>query len=232
VHTPGDIAGHYASFRLVASQYSKRGSTVKKAAMLLGALMAGGVIMGAGAANAALVHDVVTFSASNFSVDVGSDPAPVDPVTGSFTISFDPALSYTDETVGITLNSLNIALGSTLSFSYNAPTSMLPATTLVVGGLSDGAQQVFVDPSSDDFWLFINDFATAPSFDQVGYSQTSVSSANLFDTHAGVGTGSVTVTPVIPGGVPELSTWAMMLAGFAGLGFLGYRQTSKARLAA
>jgi hypothetical protein len=32
--------------------------------------------------------------------------------------------------------------------------------------------------------------------------------------------------------VPELSTWAMMLAGFAGLGFFGYRQTAKARLAA
>ena len=34
------------------------------------------------------------------------------------------------------------------------------------------------------------------------------------------------------GGVPELSTWAMMLAGFAGLGFLGYRQTVKAHVAA
>jgi hypothetical protein len=34
------------------------------------------------------------------------------------------------------------------------------------------------------------------------------------------------------GGVPEPSTWAMMLAGFAGLGFLGYRQTPKARVAA
>ncbi len=32
--------------------------------------------------------------------------------------------------------------------------------------------------------------------------------------------------------VPEASTWAMMLAGFAGLGFLGYRQTVKARAAA
>jgi hypothetical protein len=37
------------------------------------------------------------------------------------------------------------------------------------------------------------------------------------------------VAPVGPGGggggstVPELSTWAMMLAGFAGLGFVGYR---------
>jgi PEP-CTERM motif len=32
--------------------------------------------------------------------------------------------------------------------------------------------------------------------------------------------------------VPEPSTWAMMFLGFAGLGFLGYRQTTKARVAA
>jgi PEP-CTERM motif-containing protein len=35
-----------------------------------------------------------------------------------------------------------------------------------------------------------------------------------------------------PSGVPEPSTWAMMLAGFAGIGLLGYRKTAKARLAA
>jgi hypothetical protein len=197
--------------------------------ILLSALVGGVAIVGTGVANAALVHDVVTFTASDFNIDVGPDSPPVDPVTGSFTISFDPTLSYTDETAGITLTSgsLNIALGSTLSFSYNAPTSMLPATTLVVGGIFDGAQQVQFSPSTDDFWLFINDFTTAPSFDQVGYSQTSVSAANLFDTHA----GSVTVTPVT-GGAPEPATWAMVLAGFAGLGFLGYRKTVKARLAA
>jgi PEP-CTERM motif len=33
-------------------------------------------------------------------------------------------------------------------------------------------------------------------------------------------------------GTPEPSTWAMMLLGFAGLSFVGYRQTVKARLAA
>ena len=32
--------------------------------------------------------------------------------------------------------------------------------------------------------------------------------------------------------VPEPSTWAMMLLGFAGLGFFGYRRTVKARIAA
>ena len=32
---------------------------------------------------------------------------------------------------------------------------------------------------------------------------------------------------VLAGGVPEASTWAMMLAGFAGLGFLGLRSSRK-----
>jgi hypothetical protein len=43
-------------------------------------------------------------------------------------------------------------------------------------------------------------------------------------------TQALEFSPTTP--VPEPSTWAMMLAGFAGIGFLGYRQTAKARLAA
>jgi hypothetical protein len=39
----------------------------------------------------------------------------------------------------------------------------------------------------------------------------------------GLGSGSVTVTSVIP----EPSTWAMMLFGLAGLGFAGYRKTKR-----
>jgi hypothetical protein len=54
-----------------------------------------------------------------------------------------------------------------------------------------------------------------------------------------VGSGSfecnncVVVRTVLDGGdartiaVPELSTWAMLLVGFAGLGFAGYRQTAR-----
>jgi hypothetical protein len=201
---------------------------VKKSIPLLVALVAGGASVMAGAANAALVHDLVTFSASNFTVGSGSNPAPVDPVTGSFEISFDPTQTYTDETAGITLDTLNIALGSALSFSYSTTGSF--AGILVVGGINDGASSIIFNPSTDDFWLFINNYATAPSFKQLGYTQTSVSTDNLFFTPDPGGTGSVTVTP-ITSGVPEASTWAMLLAGFAGLGLLGYRQTVKARLA-
>jgi len=34
-----------------------------------------------------------------------------------------------------------------------------------------------------------------------------------------------------PGGVPEPSTWAMMLLGFAGIGFAGYRKAKSGRMA-
>ncbi len=41
--------------------------------------------------------------------------------------------------------------------------------------------------------------------------------------------GSVDIT-TFSGGVPEASTWAMMLIGFAGLGFAGFRRSPKLRL--
>jgi hypothetical protein len=42
----------------------------------------------------------------------------------------------------------------------------------------------------------------------------------------------VSVTGSAAGAAPEPATWAMMLVGFSGLGFLGYRRTIKVRLAA
>jgi hypothetical protein len=39
--------------------------------------------------------------------------------------------------------------------------------------------------------------------------------------------GSLVVDLPLTSSVPEPSTWAMMLLGFAGLGFVGYRRTKK-----
>ncbi len=44
--------------------------------------------------------------------------------------------------------------------------------------------------------------------------------AGYWDSYYGDNTGSVALTVT---GVPEASTWIMMLAGFAGLGFAGFR---------
>jgi hypothetical protein len=45
-------------------------------------------------------------------------------------------------------------------------------------------------------------------------------------------TSTGTDTLRISSAVPEPSTWAMMLAGFGALGFVGYRRNQAAKLAA
>ena len=146
-----------------------------------------------------------------------------------------PTQTYTDQTAGITLNSLNISLGSALAFDYS-PTGNVngAADELVVGGLQAGAGAVYLSPTVyDDFYLHILTYSSTPTFQQVGYTTSSATAdTNYFYTDLPTsGAGSVTVSPImaVP---PEPATWAMMLAGFAGLSFLGYRGTVKARLAA
>jgi hypothetical protein len=43
--------------------------------------------------------------------------------------------------------------------------------------------------------------------------------------------GSSFTFTLVPGAVPEPSTWAMMLLGFAGLGYAGYRKAQQAAVA-
>ncbi len=178
-------------------------------------------------ASAATMTDLVTFSANTFQASGGS-PAlspPTDPVTGSFTITYDPALTYADTTSGIALNTLNISLGSSLSFNYSPSSQTVDGVTyaaheLVVGGISDGAGQILLP--SNDFWLFVNTFPTSPTFNQVGYS-TASSNTNAFFTLDG--TGSVTVTPEIT--PTPLPATLPLFAG--GLGVVGYLTRRKRR---
>ena len=179
-------------------------------------------------ANAATVTDLVTFTASSFTSAFGQ-AVPTDPVTGSFTITFDPTQTYTDETAGITLNTLNITLGSALAFDYS-PTGNGNgvADELVVGVMSAGAAAVYLSPTVyNDFYLQILKFSSSPTFQQLGYTTASTTAdTNYFYTPNPGGIGSVTVTPVTPG-VPEASTWVMMLLGFAGLGYAGIAGSRK-----
>jgi hypothetical protein len=59
---------------------------------------------------------------------------------------------------------------------------------------------------------------------QIVYAQTSAGNYQFYTTDPAK--GSVGVAPVT--GIPEPSTWAMMLTGFAGLGLSGYRRQRKA----
>ena len=90
---------------------------------------------------------------------------------------------------------------------------------LRVGGIENGVSEI--DGFTNDFFLDIGDISTTPLFFGLSYVQ---GKNQVFDSDR-TG-GSVDVTPVRPG-VPEPSTWVMMLLGFAGLGVAGYRASRK-----
>ena len=165
---------------------------------------------GAVSARAGTKTDDVKFSATVPAVQT----PPVDPVVGDFTITFDPTLDYVNETVGITGKSLNIALDSALAFSYSTNDGILR-----VGGIENGVSQIA--GFTNDFFLDIGAISTTPLFLGLSYVQ---GTNQIFESDR-IG-GSVNVTPVPPG-VPEPTTWVMMLLGFASLGVAGYRASRK-----
>jgi hypothetical protein len=76
-------------------------------------------------------------------------------------------------------------------------------------------------PFTPDLQSWIRDDSLAPDWSRIG---TDI-------THQGPFNASFSLIGV--GAVPEPSTWAMMLLGFAGIGFVSYRRKSKpARIAA
>jgi PEP-CTERM motif len=100
--------------------------------------------------------------------------------------------------------------GHTASSSYNS------ASTATYSVLSDGIganMQVNHAPTVE-----IEDISVIPY---------TISNTIVFALAAGTTTSPVTDAFSVDGMVvPEPSTWAMMLLGFAGLGFAGYRQTT------
>lgn len=176
-----------------------------------------------GAATAATVNDYVTFSATGFSSFPTTVAVPTDPVTGAFTITFDPTQSYSDPTTtGITLKTLNIPLDSALAFTYS-PTGPF-AGELVVGGSNAGASAVIEPPLADnDFYLHIIKFSSSPTFQQLGYtSSCSTGTCGYFYTDGvnPTGHGSVSVTPItavpLPASLPLFGA-ALGIVGLLGL---------------
>jgi hypothetical protein len=94
----------------------------------------------------------------------------------------------------------------------------------------------YVEPSSGQ-WIFSYD-PGAPNVTSLitPYSYTYVSTSG--DTNAGAfvfGGDNLTLvnsTVTVVDGVPEPSTWAMMILGFGGIGFMAYRRKSRPALMA
>jgi hypothetical protein len=178
---------------------------VQPVKLFVGALVA--LAWAAASANAAIISNTYNFTASDFTTFSGSatPAAPVDPVTGSFSVTFDNTVDVDNVTSGITQNALNIALGSTLAFSYVASVDML-----MIGGLQTNVSGIL--NGSDDFLLVINGVSTTPVFTTFGYTDAD------FDVAFLAGTGSVTVGSVVA--VAEPGSLALFGAALAGLGII------------
>jgi PEP-CTERM motif-containing protein len=116
----------------------------------------------------------------------------------------------------------------TPTFTFTSPVNGVPGPSGGFGNFSAGLQGNWTGTS--------NHFAGPIDFDIAGISVSDfvVNSKGFFavaDVLGNVGTGDVGGKTGTIVGTPEPSTWAMMLLGFAGLGFAGYRKARSARAA-
>ena len=166
----------------------------------------------------------------DFSASVTGNTA-IDAPTGTFTHPANPGFC-----VGPPV-ACGSGSGMSGSFTFSSPTSTMSEIAFTFFGSTAGA-------GPGTFSIDLGDFVTT---DHERITAITHSSGNLFegdfssvtwDGTTAVFTGSTgsdydavggaTVVFDATTGVPEPATWAMMLLGFAGLGFVSYRKTRNA----
>jgi hypothetical protein len=153
------------------------------------------------AASAATITETINFNASGF-----PPGAPVDPVTGSFTITLDPTTSISHGTT-ITLDHINITpSANALFFTFNTVSGgvlVCSSSLTTICGVQGG---------HDSFALSISNFLSTPTFVRLAYAQSSTPLP--FQTL----TGSVSVipSPVAGAGLPGLILACGVLLTLAG----------------
>ena len=154
------------------------------------------VLLGPLVASATIISESLNFTAAGFGAG-----APVDPVTGTVTFTFDNSASFTDITAGLTVTGLNVSgtLGPGMTY-------LGPLDDLVIGDLLNGAD--LVGASTNDWGIRIDNVSTSPVFGAFLYSTASI------DFIFGAATGAV--TPVTT--VPEPATLALFALGHVGVG--------------
>lgn len=180
--------------------YRPRGSTVLSAFALVPAALILTMVIAARPAAATLMVRTYEFSVSGFSPEVGSDPAPTDPVTGRVAIRFDTENDVWDFSSAIHLISLNIPLGSEIAWSYEAAFDKMR-----IGGSANGGASGLSIGAADFELQFSFASTGAPTLNFLSYVSTS-----SLTTRWTSQVGTVTV-------VPEPSTALLLAMGLIGL---------------
>jgi len=147
------------------------------------------------ASKAATITTDVAFTATPLVGSMGTTP-PVDPVMGSFHITFDPTQFYFDA-ASISINDLNINVDGGVVFSYNPLVSIL-----TIGGSNLGSGAFFA--STNDFSLGLK--YDGSGFTLGGFSYSQARAGDSFDYRP-----AQNIVP-LPG---ALSLFATALAGLA-----------------
>ncbi len=154
----------------------------------------------AGAAQAVPVTQTYNFAATG----AFSPPGPFDDFSGSVTVTYDTDVTVTNQTTGITLNSLSFPIGSAIAFNYDSVSD-----ELAFGGSAVGV--AIVSDTENDFYIAIQSASGTPTSDFLIYMTEAL----------GYSTTSISVTT----GVPEPGSLVLFGAGLMCLGLLARRHT-------
>jgi hypothetical protein len=143
-------------------------------------------------------------------------------VSGSGTITTDGS---TGPLVASDIQSFDITIADTFGGEFEFTNQN---STIVGSGLSASSTQLLFDFSAGTNLAFVGPPVPPNGNNPQFVFETGFVSLGDGSASAGVNESGLTVVAA----VPEPSTWAMMILGFAGVGFMAYRRKSKGALMA